>query len=432
MEKIYYPALGETVWKGKQANGLTIFVDEKKEYGKQFAFFAVHYGGMNLRFRTDEGHWQDTPAGVAHFLEHKMFDTEDGNALQILAANGADNNAFTSSSVTGYYFEGTRSFEENLETLLTFVSVPYFTPESVDKEQGIIAQEIRMGEDNPDIAIYYMLLEALYRDHPIRVKVIGSEESIAEITADTLYQCHRAFYRPGNMVLCVAGNVDAEQVAEIARRVLPADGGSRIEFDFGKMEPKSVCCPLVEREMEVSAPQFQIGFKGEAPEDGGNLYCRLLAGLVCDVLFSPSAPLYTALYEEGLINSSFDSAFEMEPGCAFLTVGGESRDPELVLDRILEECERVAREGIDPELWERQRKAAYGGTVRRLNSLEDTCIELAMTHFEGEDYLRFPEVYQQIERADGEALIRRWCIRERAAMAVIRPKASYRETEKEE
>jgi predicted Zn-dependent peptidase len=424
MDKRFYPALGETVWHRQLENGLHIYVDEKPEYGKQFAFFATNYGGMDQRYRTEDGGWQDTPAGVAHFLEHKLFDTEDGNALQILAANGADNNAFTSSSITGYYFEGTRGFEENLETLLSFVSVPYFTQESVDKEQGIIAQEIRMGDDNPDLAIYYMLLEALYQNHPVRGKVIGSEQSIACITAETLYQCHGAFYHPGNMVLCVSGSVDAQQVADIAQRVLPAVGGSRPETDLGEKEPETVEQRRLEREMEVSAPQFLIGFKGEAAQQGGCLRQRLLAELVCDVLLSPSAPLYTKLYEEGLINNSFDSAYESVPGCAFLTVGGESRDPDQVLERVLAEAERVAREGIDPALWERQKKAAYGGMVRRLNSLEDTCIELAMSHFEGEDYLGFPDLYHQLERADGEALIRRWCVREKAAMAVIQPRRS--------
>ena len=174
--------------------------------------------------------------------------------------------------------------------------------------------------------------------------------------------------------------------------------------------------------MEVSAPQFLIGFKGETPEKEKWQYQQLLAALVCDVLFSPSAPLYTRLYEEGLINNSFDSGYQMVPGCACLTVGGESRDPELVLELIMEEVDRVNREGIDPVLWERQKKAAYGSLVRRLNSLEDTCIELAMCHFDGGEYLRFPEVFQRIEREDGEALIRRWCTAERTAMAVIRPR----------
>ena len=429
MEKVVYSALGESVWHGQLPNGLHIYVDEKPEYGKQFAFFATRYGGMDLRFRSGDGHWRDTPAGVAHFLEHKLFDTEDGNALQILAGNGAEVNAFTASAITGYYFEGTDGFEKNLETLLSFVSVPYFTPESVAKEQGIIAQEIRMGDDDPDRAIYYMLLEAMYREHPIRVKVIGSEQSIAQITAGTLYECHEAFYHPGNMVLCVAGNVDVKAVERIARRVLPVEEGARSERDR-PAEPERVDKARTERTMEVSAPQFMIGFKGDAPGRGDSLRQRLLGELVCDVLLSSSAPLYSRLYEQGLINGTFESSYESVPGCAFLTVGGESRDPDQVLALIQEEMARAAREGIDPALWQRQKKAAYGATVRRLNSLEDTCVEMAMSHFDGEDYFRFPEVYQSIEREDAEGMLRRWCVPERTAMAVIRPKDSRAEQNK--
>lgn len=279
-----------------------------------------------------------------------------------------------------------------------------------------------MGEDNPDIAIYYMLLEALYQNHPVRIKVIGSEQSIARITADTLYQCHGAFYHPGNMVLCVSGSVDPAEVAAIAQRVLPADEASKAEKDLGAPEPRGAVQARVERTMEVSAPQFEIGFKGEAPAPGESLRQRLLGELVCDVLFSSSAPLYSRLYEEGLINNTFSSGYESVPGCAFLALGGESRDPDQVLERVFTELERVDREGLDPALWERQKKAAYGEAVRQLGSLEETCIGLAMSHFEGEDYLRFPEVYQSIERSHGEELIRRWCTRERAALAVIRPK----------
>lgn len=278
-----------------------------------------------------------------------------------------------------------------------------------------------MGEDNPDIAIYYMLLGAMYRSHPIRVKVIGSEQSIAEITADTLYQCHGAFYHPGNMVLCAAGNVDAAEVVGIARRVLPGDSASKAEKNLVNGEPEGVATPRAERFMEVSAPQFEIGFKGDAPRQGEIMRQRLLGDLVCDVLFSSSAPLYSRLYEQGLINNTFSSGCEAMAGCAYLSLGGESRAPDLVLEQVMEEIGRVGREGVDPELWERKKRAAYGEAVRRLNSLEEICVGLAMSQFEGEDYFRFPELYQSIERADGEELIRRWCKRERTAMAVIRP-----------
>lgn len=422
MERKRYERLDETMFHTVLPNGLPIYVDEKPEYGKQFAFFATHYGGMNMRYQVEGGPWQETPAGVAHFLEHKMFDTEDGNALQILAANGVDPNAFTSSSLTGYYFEGTDGFEENLRTLLSFVSVPYFTPESVAKEQGIIGQEIRMGEDNPDSEVFYNLLKGLYHHNPIRVHIAGTVESIAAITADTLYACHRAFYNPGNMVLCVAGNVNADRIAEIAAQVLPASPAPAVRTDFGGEEGPQVHQALVECRMAVSAPQFQIGFKGEPPAQGEDLRQRLLGSLAGDVLFGPSSPLYARLYEQGLINGTFGGGYEAEPQCAFLAVGGESKQPEQVRDAVLAEAVRLAREGIDSDLWERQRKAAYGSMVRQLNSLENICIEAAQAHFAGEDFLMFPALFQSITKADAEEFIRRWCVPERTTLSIVWPK----------
>ena len=421
MDKLEYTALGQTVWHSVLPNGLHIYVDVRPSYSKQFAFFATRYGGMDLRFRGEDGSWLDTPAGVAHFLEHKTFDTEDGNALQRMAANGVDPNAFTSASMTGYYFEGVRGFEENLRTLLSFVSVPWYTPESVDKERGIIAQEIRMCEDDPNDESYYRLLEAMYVNHTVRTRVAGTVESISHITADTLYQCHQAFYRPGNMVLCAAGNIDPGRVADIAGEVLPAQPTSAADADHGRPEPPQVGQKLTRRTMPVSMPLFALGFKGAPAERGKGLRQRLVAELACDVLFSPSAPLYNRLYEQGLLNGSFGSFYSDGPGCAFLSAGGESRDPERVREEVLKEAARLSGSGIDPQLWDRLKKAAYGTMVRRLNSMEDTCIEMAQAHFDGEDYLRFPQVFQSIERADGEALIRSWCVEDRCALSVIAP-----------
>ena len=207
MNHLDFPRVGERMYREVLENGLHVFVFPKPEFQKSYAFFATNYGGMDLRFCLD-GTWHDTPAGVAHYLEHKMFDTREGNALQKLTANGASPNAFTSNAITGYYFECTEQFEENLKTLLSFVSVPYFTQESVDKEQGIIGQEIGMIEDDPDWKVFTNLMKGLYEHHPIRLSVAGSVESIARITPQTLYDCHKAFYDPANMVLCVAGNQD--------------------------------------------------------------------------------------------------------------------------------------------------------------------------------------------------------------------------------
>ena len=425
MDELNYAALRETVHHCVLPNGLNIYVDVRPEYAKQFAFFATPYGGMDLRFREEGGEWVNTPQGVAHFLEHKMFDTPDGNALQRMAAQGVEPNAFTTPSMTGYFFEGTQGFEDNLRTLLSFVSKPWFIPESVEKERGIIAQEIRMTEDDPENEVYYLLMEAMYYRHPVRVRVAGTVESIAQITADTLYQCHRAFYRPENMVLCAAGNVEAERVAEIAREVLDKEPSAAAVSYRPYYPPEIYEAPThyLERAMPVSIPLFELGFKLVPAPRGQGLRQRLLGELVCDVLFSSSAPLYSRLYEEGLINGSFASRYDALPGCACLIAGGESRDPKRVRDEVLKEAERLAREGIDPELWERLKKAAYGSMVRRLNSLEDVCYELAEAHFDGEDYLSFPQCFQSIERSDAQALLRDWCVKSQTALSVIVPSA---------
>ena len=204
MNKLTYPRIGETVLTTTLSNGLRICVVPKPGYQKKYAFFTTRYGGMDMKFNWG-GTWYDTPAGIAHYLEHKMFDTEDGNALVELSQNGAEPNAFTSNAITAYYFDCTEHFEENLRILLSFVTVPYFTDESVEKERGIIGQEIRMVEDTPDWQVYEKLLECLYRSSPARIPIAGTVESIAEITAETLYACHKAFYDPKNMMLCIIG-----------------------------------------------------------------------------------------------------------------------------------------------------------------------------------------------------------------------------------
>ena len=421
MEQKQYTRVGESLWQEKLDNGLTLFVNPRPGFQKSFAFFATNYGGMDMRFSLD-GAWQDTPAGVAHFLEHKMFDTQDGNALQDLAANGASPNAFTSSAITGYYFECTEKFEENLKILLSFVSIPWFTQESVDKEQGIIGQEIQMIEDDPEWQVFMNLLAGLYEHHPIRVSVAGSRESISHITADTLYACHKAFYNPSNMVLCVSGNVDPERVCAIAREILPKEGNPPIQRDYGPEEPATAAESLRERKMAVSTPIFQLGFKADpAPMGQERLRRQLIGTLAMEVLCGSSSSLYAKLYREGLINQKFGCGYEAYPGCAFLYAGGESKDPQAVKDALLAEAERLGREGVDAALFQRLKKASYGSMVCALNSEEQVCIEQAQGYFAGVDYLDFPAVFDTVAQADVEEALRTWCTAERSALAVVRP-----------
>ena len=422
MQKQTFEKLGESVYTEVLENGLTVQVVPKPDYNKYYAFFATCYGGMDVRFQLD-GEWYDTPAGIAHFLEHKMFDTKDGNALQDLAANGASPNAFTSSAMTGYYFECTEQFEDNLKTLLSFVSVPWFTKESVDKEQGIIGQEIRMIEDNPEWQGYMSLVRSLYQNHAVRTSVAGTVESIAQITHETLYACHKAFYHPGNMVLTVAGDVDPERVCAIAREILPKEGGSKIVRDYGEEEPAEAYRPGETVRMEVATPLFQIGYKAQVKTDGAERYRQALLGnLACEVVFGHSSPLYSRMYGDGLVNKGFYCSYEEEPGAAFLLAGGHGKDPAAVRDAIEAEVERINREGVDPDLWRRLKKAAYGNEVRRLNSFENICINLAQAHFADRNYFSFPEVYASLTKEDVEEYIRINMKPSHRAMAVVEPK----------
>ena len=420
MDKKVYEKLGETVFYGELKNGLPVYVDVRPGYGKQFAFFATRYGGVDMRFETADG-WQNTPAGVAHFLEHKLFDTKDGNALQIMAANGADPNAFTSFGMTGYFFQCTRGFEENLRTLLGFVSEPWFTPESVAKEQGIIGQEIAMGDDEADTEVFYDLLKCLYANHPVRTHIAGTAASIAQITDKTLYTCHGAFYNPGNMVLTVVGDVDPQRVLDIAGEIVTRAATGNPRRDYGEAEGEQAAAHDSRRAMAVSAPLFQLGFKIAPPPQKELLKTRLTAELAGDLLLGESSPLYAKLYNDALITKNFSYGFEDYPGCAFFALGGESGDPERVRELFFAAAKEMGEQGFREEDFRRLKKAAYGDMVSRLNSFEHTAIELAQGHLDGVDVLSFPEVFQSITPQDVQRFIARWFTKEQSAMAVITP-----------
>ena len=421
MNQSFYERIGESVYRETLPNGLQVCVVPKPGYAKKYAFFATRYGGMDTRFRLD-GKWLDTPAGIAHYLEHKMFDTKEGNALQELAKNGAEPNAFTSNAMTGYYFDSTEHFEENLKILLSFVAVPYFTDESGAKEQGIIGQEIRMIEDNPDWQIYTRMMQALYQNSTARTSIAGTVESISHITAETLYQCHKAFYTPSNMILTAVGDVDPVHVVDLARSILPREHGEEIPRDYGT-EPADIAQKETSMAMEVSTPQFLTGFKcTPAPEGEDYLRMSAIGDMACDILLGDSSPLYLRLYDQGLINTSFGGAFEMMPGVAYLYAGGDSRDARAVAGEIYREAERLAAEGIDEDFYQQVRRATFGEQLRGLNSFENIAVSLTEGYFRGYDPFRFPQVFDSITKDDILAFLRENLREERAVLSEIVPK----------
>ena len=422
MNKREYPHLDETLFETQLSNGLHVRVIPKRGFAKTYAFLATNYGSIDTSYRYN-GQAMTSPAGVAHYLEHKMFDLPDGNAMQLFARTGASPNAFTSYNMTAYYFVATEEVEENLRNLLHFVYTPYFTEESVEKERGIIAQEILMYDDSADSRGFELLAEAMYENHPLRVPIAGSVESIQDITAQTLYDCHKAFYDPANMILCVVGDVDPARVVAIAEAHSPAASQGAPERDYGPEEALTPVKALNEACMEVSMPTFTIGFKSPVPKKGFDSFkTEIIGELAAEMLAGESSELYSRLYDEGLVDADFSIGYESLPGAAFLSADGDSKDPRAVLQALLDEAKRLVREGLDEELFQRLKKSALGRRMRDLDSFESICYRICAYFFENCDYLSFPGIYQAVSLQDVADFLADTVTAERAAMSVIYPK----------
>ncbi len=395
-----YEHIGETVISEKLPNGLGIFVIPKRGYSKKYAMFVTSYGGADRRFKIG-GKWIDTPEGVAHFLEHKMFDMEGYNALAEITKLGGNPNAFTSSDMTAYYFSCTNAFEDCLAQLLKFVSTPYFTEESISKERGIIGQEICMTDDEPDYTLYYNLMKALYKNHPLRHSVAGTVESIAEITTETLYNCHRVFYSPSNMVLCVVGDVDAQSVIASARDILPTEYAEIPTADYGEAEGMTANMRSISAKMDVGIPQFMVGYKcGPALSGNDSLKYSLTAELAIELIAGESSTLYTDMYSQGLINKSFGACFEAVTNQSHVFFEGESKKPEEVIDRIASAVMRASKNGFDKSAFSRVKKAMLGKLIRSYGSFENLCISTAESYFRKSDEFSKYDVLMSITEQD--------------------------------
>ncbi len=416
-----YPTLGERVYRQVLPNGLTVAVVPKPGFQRKCAYLVTHFGSIHQRF-TWNGQSFDTPAGVAHYLEHKMFDLPGRDVSAEFAALGANPNAFTSYDMTAYHFTCTAHFRESLRLLLEFVFTPYFTEESVAKERGIIEQEILMYADNPDAQVFEDLMLGMHRHHPIRDSISGTIESIGRITAQTLYDCYHAFYHPANMMLCVVGDVDPEEVAAVASEFVPGVPQPLAIANLG--EPEDGTCPIPQqsRTMDVAMTNFQLGFHCPTDTTGAD-YARweLVAELAAEILFGEGSQLYLWMYEDGLIDSSFGGGLETVDGTAMVVCGGDSNDPQEIRQCILNQAAWLAKNGIDAAEFQRLKRSFYGRRVQSLDSFEATCFRLCAYQFEHYDYLAFPELFDSITADDVQAFLGQHIREERCALAIVNP-----------
>lgn len=422
MKRNDYDRIGETCYCAELSNGLTVRVVPKRGFARKKAFLAVNFGAVDTSFTLDGTPYR-VPDGIAHYLEHKMFEQPDGDAMAAFARTDGFPNAFTSYAMTAYHFLCTEHFEENLRLLLEMVTTPYFTDENVEKERGIITQEIGMYEDDPHSRAGELLFGALFAEHPVRVPILGTVESIGRITPELLYLCHRAFYRPENMMLCVVGDVDPESVCRIAEETVKPLPPVTLVRDYGKPTDLRPAAAKTQREMSISMPTFTLGYRCPPPRADEDILRReIVAELASELLAGESSPFYRRLYEAGLIDSSFGIGYEsVGTACAFVA-DGDSDDPQAVTDELTREIARVQREGFETARFERLKRSAVGRRTRDLDSFESICYRICAYFFEGVDYFEFPRRYAEITQRETADFLREMLRPERASLAVILPK----------
>lgn len=374
MKKEFFESdIGESYVKATLDSGLQIFILEKPLYKSAYALFGTKYGSIDTAFSVD-GVKTEVPEGIAHFLEHKLFESEDGDAFTKFAKTGAYANAFTSFDKTCYLFSCSDNFYENLDILLDFVQSPYFTKETVEKEQGIIGQEIRMYDDSPGWRVMFNMLMSMYHNHPVRIDIAGTVESIAKIDYNLLFRCYNTFYNPSNMFICIAGNVDTDLcLKQIEESIKPSNTVelTRITAE----EPYNVVENYTEQSLEVAQPMFCFGFKEEYKGEI-SLKEKIVTSLLLGIISGEASPLYRDLTNEGLINDEFDTEHFCGNGYSALLFEGESKDPKAVAEAIKNEINRLKAEGVDRKLFSAVRAGMYGSAIRLFNNVESIAMQL--------------------------------------------------------
>ena len=421
MEKRFYPQVGETLYQGKLQNGLQIIVLPRPGFTKKLCYFVTDYGAIHTHFQMDGAEYA-APAGVAHYLEHKLFDMPGRDVTGEFAAMGAIPNAFTSYDMTAYYVLCSGHFYESLQILLEFVSTPYFPEESIKRELGIIDQEIGMHTDSPESRVFENLMQAMYRDFPIRLPILGTSDSIREITPEILTLCHQAFYDPSNMVLSIVGDVDPKQVLSLVQQVLGTQSRTAGEKIRVETEPTTCFQPRITDKMEISMPTFLLGFKwGDLENSQESIRLEVIGDLAAEALFGESSQLYLDLYDQGIIDGSFGGGFEIADDRAMLICGGDSNDPQAVFDAILAQAEKLSQTGIEESAFLRMKRSALGRRIRDLDSFDSTCFRLCAYALSEFDYFDFPEIYDRISREDIQQFLQVLTDRARWSISVIDP-----------
>ncbi|WRP08506.1 pitrilysin family protein [Rossellomorea aquimaris] len=429
MKKISFDQLQENLYYEKMSNGLDVYILPKKGFNKTYATFTTKYGSIDNHFvpLNEEG-FVKVPDGIAHFLEHKLFEKEDGDVFQQFSRQGASANAFTSFTRTAYLFSSTTNVERNLETLIDFVQDPYFTEKTVEKEKGIIGQEITMYDDNPDWRLYFGVIQNMYKNHPVKIDIAGTIESITPITKDMLYQCYNTFYHPSNMLLFVVGAVDPDQIMNQIR-------SNQEKKDYEKMpeikrrfdeEPEAVAEKKQVLKMNVQSPKCLVGLKAPEPHQQGKEMLRqeLSMNVFLDMLFGKSSTYYSELYNDGLIDETFHYDYTQENGFGFLTVGGDTEKPDILAEKVQSLLLKAKQESLfTEEGLERTKKKKIGAFLRAINSPEFIANQFTRYAFNEMDLFEVVPTLESLKYDDIQTVASTIISEERFTVCQVVPKS---------
>lgn len=417
--------LKEKLYVEKLENGLTVMILPRKTTQKKYAMWGVNFGSIDNHFINPDNNKEiKIPDGVAHFLEHKMFEQENGiNSLDALSSLGVDANAYTTNDYTTYLFECTDNFYEALDELMNYVQHPYYTDENVEKEKGIIGQEINMYDDYPTWKVYMNAMECLYHNNPVKLDIAGTIESITPITKETLYDCYNTFYTPSNMLMVITGDFEPEKlIQEIRNRIVKNENKGEIKRIYPE-EPEEINKEKIEAAMDVNNPLFVIAIKDKTLENETEQVKKHIAiEILLNIIVGKSSKLYKELYETGIVMAPLDLDYEFSKQYAHIAISGQSVNPEKVMEELKKEIEKFKKEGLEEEQFKRIKKKIYGDYVTEYNDISGVARMLMADYFKGINSFEYIENHKQVTKEYAEKILREIFDENKMVISIVKGK----------
>ena len=417
--------LKEKLYVEKLENGLTVMILPRKTTQKKYAMWGVNFGSIDNHFINPDNNKEiKIPDGVAHFLEHKMFEQENGvNSLDALSSLGVDANAYTTNDYTTYLFECTDNFYEALDELMDYVQHPYYTDENVEKEKGIIGQEINMYDDYPTWKVYMNAMECLYHNNPVKLDIAGTIESITPITKETLYDCYNTFYTPSNMLMVITGDFEPEKlIQEIKNRIVKNENKGEIKRIYPK-EPEEINKEKIEAVMDVNNSIFVIAIKDKTLENETEQVKKHIAiEILLNIIAGKSSKLYKELYEKGIVMSPLDLDYEFSKQYAHIVISGQSNEPERVMKELKKEIEKLKKEGLEKQQFERIKKKIYGDYITEYNDISGVARMLMADYFKGINSFEYIENHKQVTKEYAEKILREIFDENKMVISIVKGK----------